>query len=85
MLGIGGVATFKTADALRAAVVAVGLEHIVLETDCPYLAPVPYRGRRNEPAYIAQTAEAIARLLAVTPSVVADTTAATAERLFGAT
>jgi TatD DNase family protein len=84
LLGIGGVATFKTADALRAAVVAVGLEHIVLETDCPYLAPVPYRGRRNEPAYIAQTAEAIARLLEVTPSVVADTTAATAQRLFGA-
>jgi len=62
LLGIGGVVTFKTAQPLRDAVRAVGLDAIVLETDCPYLAPVPYRGKRNEPAYVAQTARALAEL-----------------------
>jgi TatD DNase family protein len=84
LLGIGGVATFKTAAALRAAVAAVGLAHVVLETDCPYLAPVPYRGKRNEPAYIAQTAEVLAHLFDTTPAAVADATAATAHALFDA-
>ena len=54
-LGIGGVLTFKSAQTLREAVRTVGLEHLILETDCPYLAPVPHRGKRNEPAYAAAT------------------------------
>jgi TatD DNase family protein len=62
-LGIGGVITFKTAVQVRDAMQSVGLERIVLETDCPYLAPVPYRGKRNEPAYIARVAGKLAELL----------------------
>lgn len=65
VLGIGGVVTFKTAQPLREAVKAVGLGAIVLETDCPYLAPVPHRGKRNEPAFVAETARAVAELLGV--------------------
>jgi TatD DNase family protein len=61
-LGIGGVLTFKTAEPLRDAVAAVGLEPLILETDCPYLAPVPHRGKRNEPAFMTAT---LARLAAV--------------------
>jgi TatD DNase family protein len=81
-LGIGGVLTFKTAEALRQAVLAVGLAPIVLETDCPYLAPAPYRGKRNEPAFIAQTAEALAQLLETPHDTITTTTAATARALF---
>ena len=62
-LGIGGVVTFKNAEPLREAVKSVGLDWIVLETDCPYLAPIPLRGRRNEPAYLRHTVEALCRIL----------------------
>jgi TatD DNase family protein len=65
VLGIGGVVTFKTAQPLRDAVKAVGLAAIVLETDCPYLAPIPHRGKRNEPAYVADTARVVAEVLGV--------------------
>lgn len=64
-LGIGGVITFKSAQPIRDAVAAVGLPHLILETDCPYLAPVPHRGKRNEPAYVSLTADALAALLGV--------------------
>ena len=50
-LGIGGVATFKNGGADKV-LPGIGLEHLLLETDCPYLAPAPHRGRRNEPAYL---------------------------------
>ncbi|HTD37580.1 MAG TPA: TatD family hydrolase, partial [Candidatus Limnocylindrales bacterium] len=63
VLGIGGVVTFKTAQPLRDAVKEVGLGAIVLETDCPYLAPVPHRGKRNEPAFVADTARVVADVL----------------------
>lgn len=62
-LGIGGVLTFKTAEPLREAVRAVGLAPLMLETDCPYLTPVPYRGKRNEPAYVALAAQKVAEVL----------------------
>ena len=62
-LGIGGVLTFKTAENVREAVRHVGLEPIILETDCPYLAPVPYRGKRNEPAFMVKSAEKVAEIL----------------------
>lgn len=81
-LGIGGVLTFKNAQALREAVLAVGLEHIVLETDCPYLAPVPHRGQRNEPAYAAATAEKLAELFGVTKDKIIAKTTTTASALF---
>jgi TatD DNase family protein len=83
LLGIGGVVTFKNAGGLRDAVRAVGLDHIVLETDCPYLAPVPHRGERNEPAYAADTARVVAELLGTTPEELTARTDANARRLFG--
>jgi TatD DNase family protein len=82
LLGIGGVVTFPKAQALRDAVASVGLQGIVLETDCPYLAPVPKRGKRNEPAYLAHTAAAVATLLSETLENVAATTDANARELF---
>jgi TatD DNase family protein len=62
-LGIGGVLTFKSADAIRDAVNSVGLSWLVLETDCPYLAPIPHRGRRNEPAFLTLAAQKLAEVL----------------------
>ena len=73
-LGIGGVATFKNAGGLRDAVRAVGIEHVILETDCPYLAPVPHRGTRNEPAFIEATAAVLATLFEITPAEVVSRT-----------
>jgi TatD DNase family protein len=81
-LGIGGVITFKSAQTIRDAVKSVGLEHLVMETDCPYLAPVPHRGKRNEPAYVSVTAAALASLLSTTPQAVASATTANAQLLF---
>ena len=81
-LGVGGVLTFKTAEALRDAVRAVGLGPLILETDCPYLAPVPHRGRRNEPAYVLETAKLLANLLETSLDDVVATTDANAVALF---
>ncbi|MES2679755.1 MAG: TatD family hydrolase [Bacteroidota bacterium] len=64
-LGIGGVVTFKNAG-LDKVVEQVDLEHLVLETDAPYLAPVPYRGKRNEPVYLLEVAKKIAALKKIT-------------------
>lgn len=61
-IGVGGVITFKNARKLKEVVEAVPLSSIVLETDCPYLAPVPYRGKRNHSLYLTYVAEAIAEL-----------------------
>ena len=82
-LGIGGVITFKSAQTIREAVRAAGLEHCVLETDCPYLAPVPHRGDRNEPAYLVDTASALAALFEVAPQRVEAVTSENARTLFG--
>jgi len=81
-LGIGGVVTFKTAGSLRDAVRTVGLDALVLETDCPYLAPVPHRGERNEPAYAADTARALAGVLELDLAEVIARTDANARKLF---
>ena len=62
-LGIGGVVTFKNAQLLREAVRAVGVERLVLETDCPYLAPMPRRGDRNEPAFMGYTVDRLCEIL----------------------
>ncbi|HEY0614785.1 MAG TPA: TatD family hydrolase [Candidatus Elarobacter sp.] len=83
LLGIGGVITFKTAQPLRDAVQACGLDAIVLETDCPYLAPVPHRGKRNEPAFVAETARVVAELLGTTIETVVARTDANARRVLG--
>lgn len=81
-LGIGGVITFKSAQAVRDAILYVGLENCILETDCPYLAPVPHRGKRNEPAFVLDTAAALAELLGETVQRVSTVTDATARSLF---
>lgn len=81
-LGIGGVVTFKTADPLREAIRVVGLEPLILETDCPYLAPIPHRGKRNEPAFMTQTLARVAQVLGREPHEVDATTSATARTLF---
>lgn len=83
LLGIGGVATFKTAQELRDAIAAVGLDNLILETDCPYLAPVPYRGKRNEPAYITAAAAKISEVLARDVDEVITETSRRARQLFG--
>ena len=82
-LGIGGIVTFKSAQPVRDAVAATGLDHLVLETDCPYLAPVPHRGQRNEPAFLALTAQVVADLLSLSLDDVAKQTTANAVSLFG--
>lgn len=82
-LGIGGVVTFKTAAALRDAVKEVGLDAIVLETDCPYLAPVPHRGARNEVAFVTDTARVVADVLEVDVDTVVARTDANARRVLG--
>ena len=83
LLGIGGVVTFKTAQPLRDAVARVGLDGIVLETDCPYLAPIPHRGKRNEPAFVAETARVVASVLGVDVATVAARADANARKVFG--
>ena len=64
-ISIAGIVTFKKADELRATVAEVPLERLLVETDAPYLAPVPVRGKRNEPAFVAHTAAALAELKGV--------------------
>ena len=83
VLGIGGVVTFKTAAALRDAVKEVGLDAIVLETDCPYLAPVPHRGARNEVAFVADTARVVADVLGTDVATVVARADANARRVLG--
>jgi TatD DNase family protein len=61
-LGLGGILTFKRSDQLRATVRALPLDRLLLETDAPYLAPEPFRGRRNEPAHVAYVAAALAEV-----------------------
>jgi TatD DNase family protein len=81
-LSVAGVLTFKAADDLRDAIRQVPRNRLLVETDCPFLAPVPFRGKRNEPAYVAKTAAAVAALWGVTPEQVAEFTTANVERLF---
>ena len=81
LFGIGGVVTYKKsveAEAVREMV----LEEIVLETDCPYLTPVPHRGKRNEPAYVVHTCQKVAELMGLTPEAVAEQSTRNVERMF---
>ena len=80
-VGIGGVVTFKRAS-LAEVVKKIPMEHILLETDAPYLAPVPYRGKRNESAYLPLIAQKVAELKGTTPEEVARVTTRNAESLF---
>lgn len=82
-IGIGGMVTFKKMDALKRIVAdVIPLDRLLVETDCPYLAPAPRRGQRNEPAYVRHVAEEIARIKAADPAVVAAQTRRNAAALF---
>ncbi|MDO5695470.1 MAG: TatD family hydrolase [Eubacteriales bacterium] len=83
MLGIGGVVTFKNAKTVKAVVEAIPLEHLVLETDSPYLTPSPYRGKRNSSAHLIYVAEAIAKIKGTDVATVCEQTFENALRLYG--
>jgi TatD DNase family protein len=73
-VSISGIVTFRNADELRAIVRDLPLDRLLVETDAPYLAPVPYRGKSNEPAFVAATAAAVAALKGVDPAEIAAVT-----------
>jgi TatD DNase family protein len=81
-VGIGGVVTFKNARALQETVHSLPLDRLVLETDCPYLAPHPNRGRRNEPCFVPLIADKLAELHGCSVDTIAESTTANAQRLF---
>ena len=72
--GIGGVLTFKNAKKLVEVVKNIPLEKLILETDCPYMAPTPFRGKRNEPVYVEYVAKKIAEIKGITYDEVAKAT-----------
>ena len=82
-ISFSGIVTFKNAQALKDVARRVPLERMLIETDSPYLAPVPYRGKTNQPAYVRYVAEEIARLRGVSVEEVARATSANFFRLFG--
>ena len=82
-IGIGGVVTFKNAKKLKDVATAIPIEKIVLETDCPYMAPEPYRGKRNQSSYIRYVAEKIAELKEMSPEEVIAVTEKNARDLYG--
>ena len=82
-IGITGIVTFKGADNVVDAVRRCPLDRLLVETDAPYLAPVPHRGKRNEPAYLPHTLARIAEIKERTVKEVAQATSANARRLFG--
>ena len=81
-LGIGGVLTYKNAG-LAEVISQIDLKHLVLETDAPYLTPVPFRGKRNESSYLQYVIEKLAQIKNVTVEEVATVTTANAEKIFG--
>lgn len=83
VLGIGGVSTFKSSHLREDLPAAVPLERIVLETDSPYMAPVPYRGKRNESAFVIQVMKTLATAYGVSEEEVAKVTNQNVERVFG--
>lgn len=81
-LSFSGIVTFKSAAALRAVAHEAPLDRLLIETDCPLLAPAPYRGKRNEPAYVVQVAKTIAEVKNIPFEEVADATRRNTEALF---
>lgn len=82
-ISFSGIVTFRNADALREVAARVPLERLLIETDAPYLAPVPHRGRPNEPRYVARVAETIAGLRGMDTAELAAVTRDNFHRLFG--
>jgi TatD DNase family protein len=81
-LSFGGVLTFPKAESLRQAAALAPDDRILIETDCPYLAPVPHRGKRNEPAFVIETARRLAQVRNTTPERIAELTTQNFDRLF---
>ncbi len=82
-LGFGGVLTFPKSESVREAARLAPEDRLLLETDCPYLAPIPFRGKRNEPAYLAHTARKLAEVRGISEAEVARITSDNFENLFG--
>lgn len=82
LISFAGNVTFKKAENLRDAARVVPLDKLLIETDCPFLTPVPHRGRRNEPAFVAHTAEFLADLYAIAPATLARQTTENFTNLF---
>jgi len=82
MISFSGIITFRNASALRDVVKKVPLEQMLVETDAPWLAPVPYRGKQNEPRYVVEVAEMVAEIKGVSPEEVAEVTTANFRRKF---
>lgn len=81
-ISVSGIATFKNSAALREVLKTVPLDRLLVETDAPYLAPIPHRGKRNEPAFVAHTAAALAVIKGVAPDTLAQATTDNFFRLF---
>ena len=82
MISLGGPVTFKNAKKPKEVAELISLDHLMIETDAPYLAPHPYRGKRNEPSYVPLVAEEIARLKGITLEEVAQVTTRNAEKFY---
>jgi len=82
-VSFAGMVTYKTAQPLRDVAADVPLDRLLVETDCPYLAPVPHRGKRNEPGYVVHTAACLAEVKGVPPAVIDEHTTRNARTLFG--
>jgi TatD DNase family protein len=84
-ISFGGPVTFKNAKKPKEVAKEIPLEHLLIETDCPYLTPHPFRGKRNEPSYVKYVAEAIAELKGISFEEVAQKTSDNAKKIFGIT
>ncbi|MBB6284442.1 TatD family hydrolase [Geobacillus subterraneus] len=82
LISLGGPVTFKNAKKPKEVAKEIPLSHLLIETDCPYLTPHPFRGKRNEPSYVKYVAEAIAEIKNVSFAEVAETTTENAKKLF---
>jgi TatD DNase family protein len=82
LISFAGMVTYKNAENLRQVAATIPLDRLLVETDSPYLAPVPHRGKRNEPAYVVHTAECLADVLDVSRDLIAEQTTRNARHLF---
>ena len=82
-ISFAGMLTYKTAQSLRDVAKEVPLDRLLVETDCPYLPPIPHRGQRNEPGYVVYTAACLAEVKGISPVAIGEATTKNAKALFG--